>query len=119
LVLVPITLGVSLVAGTIATVMGLFVMYLAGSGTMTTGPGVQVAFGKRLASAFGWVEKVTEPIPEVFLGLFVLALAAVFVYATLRNRPGRGQLPTSAKDPDPEDSPSSREHTSEPTSTHK
>jgi len=95
------------------------VMYLASSGTMTSGPGFQVAFGKRLASAFGWVEKVTAPIPEAVLGLFVLALAAVFVYATLRDRARRGQAPDSAENPDPEDSPFPREHTTEPTSTHK
>jgi cytochrome c-type biogenesis protein len=110
---------VNLVVAAGFTVMGLFVMYLAGSGTMTSGPGFQVAFGKRLASAFGWVEKVTAPIPEVFLGLFVLALAAVFVYATLRNRPGRGQLPSSADDPELQDASSSREDTIEQDSTHR
>src|SRR5665647_2554553 len=75
---------VNLVVAAAFTVMGIFVMYLAGSGKMTSDPGFQVAFGKRLASTFGWVEKITAPIPEAFLGLVVLALAAVFVYATLR-----------------------------------
>ncbi|HEY8619910.1 MAG TPA: cytochrome c biogenesis CcdA family protein [Dermatophilaceae bacterium] len=110
---------VNLVVAAGFTVMGIFVMYLASSGTMTSGPGFQVAFGKRLASAFGWVEKVTAPIPEAVLGLFVLALAAVFVYATLRDRARRGPAPDSAENPDPEDSPFPREHTTEPTSTHK
>jgi cytochrome c-type biogenesis protein len=105
--------------------MGLFVMYLASSGAMTSGPGFQVAFGKRLASAFKWVETVTAPVPEAILGLVVLALAAVFVYATLRNRPRNGQ-PNFAPEDDPElDDPefevvsSSREDTTEESPTRK
>ena len=73
---------------------------------MTSGPGFQVAFGKRLASSFGWVEKVTAPVPEAILGLVVLALAAVFVYATLRNRPRRGQHCSATDDPKPRTDPS-------------
>jgi hypothetical protein len=99
--------------------MGLFVMYLAGSGEMTSGPGFQVAFGRRLASIFGWVEKATAPIPEAALGFVVLALAGVFVYATLRYRPGRGESLSSAEDTDSQDSPSCHEDSTEPTSTHK
>jgi len=110
---------VNLVVAAAFTVMGLFVMYLAGSGKMTSGGGFQVAFGKRLASTFGWVEKVTAPVPEAVLGLFVLALAAVFVYATLRNRPSRGQMCSSADDPDDGDAPSPDEDTIDATSTHK
>ncbi|MEP7192957.1 MAG: cytochrome c biogenesis CcdA family protein [Actinomycetota bacterium] len=110
---------VNLVVAAGFTVMGLFVMYLAGSGTMTAGGGFQVAFGKRLASTFGWVEKVTAPVPEAILGLLVLALAGVFVYATLRNRPSRGQLCSSADDPEDEDAPSPDEDTIDATSTHK
>src|ERR1035437_1817936 len=74
---------VNLVVAAGFTVMGLFVMYLASSKEMTSCPGFQVAFGKLLASFFGWVEKVTSPVPEALLGLVVLALAGVFVYATL------------------------------------
>jgi len=110
---------VNLVVAAAFTVMGLFVMYLAGSGTMTSGGGFQVAFGKRLASTFGWVEKVTAPVPEAILGLFVLALAGVFVYATLRNRPSGGQLCSSAEDPEDEDPMSSHEDTIDATSNHK
>ena len=66
--------------------MGSFVIYLANSGRMTGGPGFQVAIGNRLTRIFGWVEKVTAGVPEVVLGLAVLAFAAVFVVATLRER---------------------------------
>ena len=109
---------VNLVVAAGFTIMGIFVMYLAGSGKMTSGPGFQVAFGRRLTSVFGWVEKVTAPIPEVVLGLFVLALAAVFVYATLRDRTRQGQPPSSGDDPQSESPPSCHEHTNEPASTH-
>ena len=88
---------VNLVVAGAFTVMGGFVMYLAGSGQMTSGPGFQVAFGKHLASTFGWVEKATAGVPEVLLGLLVLALAAVFIYATLRDR-RRGGPPPPADD---------------------
>jgi cytochrome c-type biogenesis protein len=93
---------VNLVVAAGFTVMGLFVMYLAGSEQMTSGPGFQVAFGKRLASVFKWIETVTAPVPEAILGLVVLAIAGVFVYATLRNRPRKGEPPFA-----PEDAPES------------
>jgi cytochrome c-type biogenesis protein len=98
---------VNLVVAAGFTVMGLFVMYLAGSGQMTSGPGFQVAFGKRLASVFKWIETVTAPVPEAILGLVVLAIAGVFVYATLRNRPRKGEPPFA-----PEDAPESEAATS-------
>jgi cytochrome c biogenesis protein CcdA len=75
--------------------MGGFVLYLANSGRMTGGPGFQVAIGDGLARVFGRLEDWTSPVPEPVLGLAVLALAAAFVLATLRDRrrPGRAQEP--------------------------
>jgi cytochrome c-type biogenesis protein len=111
---------VNLVVAAGFTVMGLFVMYLASSGEMTSGPGFQVALGKRIASVFKWVETATASVPEAILGIAVLALAAVFVYATLRNRPGRGQPPfDSEDDPESEEVSSSHENTTELPSAHK
>lgn len=110
-----VNLGVAVVFA----VIGIFVIYLAGSGQMTTGPGFQVAFGKNLATFFAWVSTATAPIPEAILGLIVLALAAVFVYATLRGRPRRGSSRSSATDPEPEDEPSCHDHTDKPRSTHR
>jgi len=111
---------VNLVVAAAFTVMGLFVMYLAGSEQMTSGPGFQVAFGKRLASVFGWVEKVTSPVPEALLGLVVLALAAAFVYATLRDRPDKGQPPVvPGNEPESEAAPSNDQDTTEQPSMHK
>lgn len=67
-------------------VMGAFVIFLAGSGQMTGGPGFQVGIGRGLASVFQRIETWTRPVPEAVLGLVVLTLAGVFVYATLRDR---------------------------------
>ena len=110
---------VNLVVAAAFTVMGIFVMYLAGSGEMTSGPGFQVAFGRRLASVFGWVEKITAPIPEAALGLVVLALAGVFVYSTLRNRPRKGQGSPLSDDPELPDAPACHEDATDVPSTHK
>jgi len=110
---------VNLVVAAGFTVMGLFVMHLASSEQMTSGPGFQVAFGKRLASVFGWVEKVASPVPEALLGLVVLALAGVFVYATLRDRPGKAQpLFTSEEDAELEAAAHDQDTTEQP-SIHK
>lgn len=118
---------VNLVVAGMFTLMGFFVIYLAGSGEMTSGPGFQVAFGKKVAQTFAWLERFTAPIPEAVLGLFVLGLAGVFIYATLRDRPGKGESrgPADATDddmgddPDSPDAPSSHENDIERTSTHK
>src|SRR6266542_2713586 len=71
-------------------VMGGFVIYLAGAGKMTRGPGFQVAIGNGLARVFTRIEAWTAPVPEPVLGLVVLAIAAGLVWATLtdhRRRP--------------------------------
>jgi hypothetical protein len=47
-----------------------------------------------LASEFRRVDAWTKPVPEPVLGLALLALAAVFIVATLRDR-GRSELPSS------------------------
>lgn len=68
------------------TVMGGFVMYLATTSQMTSGPGFQVAVGRGLSRVFARFETWTEPVPEPLLGLVVLGLGGVFAYATLRDR---------------------------------
>ncbi|WP_134773266.1 cytochrome c biogenesis CcdA family protein [Ornithinimicrobium flavum] len=80
------TNSINLVVAAGFAAMGVFVLYLAGTGTMTSGPGVQVAAGRGLAGFFTRLEQWTSPVPEPVLGLAVLALAAVFVVATLRDR---------------------------------
>jgi cytochrome c-type biogenesis protein len=79
---------VNLVVAAAFAVMGIFVIYLANTGQMTGGPGFQVTMGKSLERLFTRIEAWTDPVPEPVLGLVVLALAAVFVVATLRDRHG-------------------------------
>ena len=94
--LVTSTVNIAVAAG--FAVMGGFIIYLAGVGEMTGGPGFQVAIGRGLASAFRDLLAWTRPVPEPVLGLAVLALAAVFIVATHRDR-GR------PADPEPEPEP--------------
>lgn len=83
-VLATNTVNLAVAAG--FAVMGGFVIYLANTGQMTGGPGFQVAIGKGLERVFVRIETWSDPVPEPVLGLAVLALAAVFVLATLRDR---------------------------------
>jgi cytochrome c biogenesis protein CcdA len=73
------------VAAAFAT-MGGFVIYLAGSAQMTTGPGFQVAIGRWLSGRFEQLEQWLSPVPEPILGLLVVAIAGLFVYITLIDR---------------------------------
>lgn len=66
--------------------MGTFIIYLANSGRMTSGPGFQVAIGKGLTRFFSRLETWTSDVPEAALGAGVLLLAGIFVVATLRPR---------------------------------
>lgn len=95
-------------------VMGVFVLYLADTGTMTSGPGIQVAVGDALARLFTGIQDATAGVPEPILGAALLALAAVFVLATLRRRPAAPDDPATATDagtsgtgpdPAPDDAP--------------
>ena len=82
--LVTNTINIAVAIG--FAVMGGFVIYLANTGTMTSGPGFQVAIGEFLTTVFGRIEAWTQPVPEAILGLAVLTVAAVFVIATLHGR---------------------------------
>ena len=112
-VLVTNTVNLAVAAG--FAVMGGFVIYLANTGQMTGGPGFQVAIGKGLERVFVRIETWSDPVPEPVLGLAVLALAAVFVLATLRDR-RRG---TPVDDTDDETTGSCRGTTGDTAETHR
>ena len=80
-------------------IMGVFVAYLAAAGEMTGGTAFQSSVGRGLADTFERIQLWLTPVPEVVLGLGLLAVAAVFVVATLRRRP-------PAETDHPQDSPS-------------
>ena len=109
---------VNLLVAAAFTVMGGFLIYLANSGQMTGGPGFQVAIGKGLSRIFARIETWTDPVPEPILGLAVLALAAVFVVATLRDR-HRSAPVGEAVDADREAATVGCPGTGNPTTTHR
>lgn len=99
--LVTNTVNVAVAAAFAA--MGIFVIYLANTGQMTSGPAFQGAVGDGLAAVFGRIDRATAGVPEALLGLAVLALAGVFVYATLRDR--HREAPPCHPQPDQPDQP--------------
>ena len=82
------------------TVMGGFIIYLANTGQMTSGPEVQVAIGRALAGWFASLEAWLKPVPEPVLGLGLLLVAAVFIWGTLV-----GRRKAAATPPTPADQP--------------
>ena len=92
---------VNLAVAVAFAVMGGFVIYLANTGEMTSGPRFQVAIGRGLERAFARMAAWTDPVPEPVLGFAVLALVAVFVVATLRD-PGPSRQPLEGDSCHPE-----------------
>lgn len=101
-----VTNTVNLLVAAGFAVMGSFVIYLANTGRMTSGPGFQVGIGRGLQRVFTRIEDWTDPVPEPLLGLAVLALAGLFVVATLRDR--HRPAPVTAQDG--ADAPSCHDH---------
>jgi cytochrome c biogenesis protein CcdA len=64
-------------------VMGAFVIALAGSADMTGGTAPQAWASGALTDVFSRVQTFLSPVPEPILGVGILALAALFVWATL------------------------------------
>lgn len=81
-----VTNPVNVAVAAVFAAMGGFVIYLAGAGQMTGGPGFQVAIGRWLSRVFRRVETWTAPVPQPVLGAGLLALVAVFVIGALRDR---------------------------------
>ncbi|MBN9103693.1 MAG: cytochrome c biogenesis protein CcdA [Propionibacteriaceae bacterium] len=95
------TVNLAVAAG--FTLMGGFIIYLANTGQMTSGPDLQVAIGRALAEWFASIEVWLKPVPEPILGLGLLLVAGVFIWATLIGRNKRtarvtGEAPTEAVD---------------------
>jgi cytochrome c biogenesis protein CcdA len=90
-----VTNTVNIAVAVAFAVMGGFVFYLAGTTQMTSGPAFQAAIGRWLSEQFEQVQRWLDPVPEPVLGLFVLTIAGVFVWATLTDRraAGNGDAP--------------------------
>jgi cytochrome c biogenesis protein CcdA len=83
-------------------VMGAFVIALAGSADMTGGTAPQASASAALTDVFSSVQTFLSPVPEPILGVGILALAALFVWATLSDRrlPWRRARPDEPADDD-------------------
>ena len=100
-------------------VMGAFIIALARSGSMTGGTNFQASAGHVLAGVFMRIQDWLRPVPEAVLGLALLAVVFVFVWATLvgRRRPSRpldgsndpGRPSPESDDTDRDDSPADHE----------
>ena len=107
-----VTNTINVAVAVVFAVMGVFIISLAGSEQMTSGPGFQVAIGEWLSRVFSAVEDFLDPLPEPLLGLLVLALAGVFVVATLRDR-ATGSGPFCHHDDDHQPTAAEESHTRE------
>ncbi|MFC4614790.1 cytochrome c biogenesis CcdA family protein [Cellulomonas algicola] len=70
-------------------IMGLLVIALAASEDMTGGTSAQDAASRVLTRTFGAVQSWLAPVPEVVLGIGLLALAGAFVWGALVGRRAR------------------------------
>ena len=70
-------------------IMGGFIIYLANTGQMTSGPEIQVATGRTLAGWFASIEAWLKPVPAPPLGLGLPTVAGVSTWATLIGRHDR------------------------------
>ena len=103
-------------------IMGGLIIALAGSTDMTGGTAAQAWASETLTSIFAGVQDFLAPVPEWIQGTGILAIAAVFVWATLAERrlPWRSPAheasdPTAAAPVAPAEEPSC--HATSPTGT--
>ncbi|HEX6208190.1 MAG TPA: cytochrome c biogenesis CcdA family protein [Actinomycetota bacterium] len=78
------TTTVNLVVAGAFTLMGAGVIVLAVTGAEATAPGFQLAIGRWLSRAFGWITDAVKGVPEPLLGLGLVALAAVIAWMGVR-----------------------------------
>ncbi|RYV49481.1 cytochrome c biogenesis CcdA family protein [Pengzhenrongella frigida] len=69
------------------TIMSAGIFYLAAAGEMSGGSAFQGAIGENLARTFERAQTWLAPVPEAVLGFGLLAVAAIFVIATLHRGP--------------------------------
>ena len=81
-----VTNNLNVVVAIAFVVMGAFVIALAGSADMTGGTAPQAWASSALTDVFSRVQTFLGPVPEPILGIGILALAALLVWATLSDR---------------------------------
>ncbi|NCT90828.1 cytochrome c biogenesis protein CcdA [Cellulomonas sp. APG4] len=98
-VLVTNTLNIAVAVG--FTVMGVFIIALADDADMTGGTRAQDLAAGTLTDVFLAVQRFIDPVPEPVLGLALLGLAGVFVWATLSERRRRADRASAPVDSSP------------------
>lgn len=101
---VLVTNTINLAVAVSFVIMGGLVIALAGSPDMTGGTGAQAWASGTLTRAFTTVQELLSPVPEWLQGIAMLALAALFVWATLSDRrreAADAKLPTADAAPEP------------------
>jgi cytochrome c biogenesis protein CcdA len=87
-----VTNTVNIAVAVTFVVMGGLVFALAGSADMTGGTQAQAWASDTLASFFTSIQEILSPVPEWIQGVGLLAVAVLFIWATLRDR--RPSTPT-------------------------
>ena len=83
------TSTVNLAVAVAFVIMGVLVIVLAGSASMTGGTEAQAWASDALASGFMRIQTFLSPVPEWIQGIGLLAVVVVFVWAMLRDRTPR------------------------------
>jgi cytochrome c-type biogenesis protein len=83
------TSTVNLAVAVAFLIMGVFVILLAGSETMTGGTEAQAWASTALTTTFVHIQTFLSPVPEWIQGIGLLAVVVVFVWAMLRDRTPR------------------------------
>ncbi len=78
------TTSVNVAVGAIFLLMGLGVVVLGLTGNTTASPGFLLTVGRLLSGAFGRVVRWTDGVPDPVLGLLLLLVAALVVFAGIR-----------------------------------
>ena len=83
-----VTNSVNVAVAVAFAAMAGFVFFIAASGSTTTTPGIQLAFGRWLERNLRGIADALSPVPEYVWGAGLLVLTAMFVGAALRRRSG-------------------------------
>ena len=92
---------VNLVVAIVFAAMGTMVLWLAATGDTAGAPGPQVAIGRVLSRVLARIQSGLKPVPEPILGAGLLAVAAVFVIAGLRDRRANTGEAINVSSPEP------------------
>ena len=92
---------VNLVVAIVFAAMGTMVLWLAVTGDTASAPGPQVAIGRVLSRVLNRIQSGLKPVPEPILGAGLLAVAAVFVIAGLRDRRANTGEAINVSSPEP------------------